>query len=302
MRHPDSARRSLLFVPGAETRKLERARDAAADVLILDLEDSVAPAQKSAARQQVAEAIRAQRFGASEVAVRINAPGSDEFAPDLEAMTAAGARLIVLPKAESREDIANVSRELEALETRHGVPASHALRLLALVESAAGIVRADSLGQEGSRLEALCFGHADFSLDMGLADADASRGVVFHARCALAIAARACGLAAVDSVHLAVKDAQAFREDAILGMSLGFDGKLCIHPAQVAIANEVYTPTSAQVECALRVLDAWEQARAEGRGVFSVDGRMVDAPVVAAQRRVVERARRAGRLPSGEAA
>jgi citrate lyase subunit beta/citryl-CoA lyase len=131
---------------------------------------------------------------------------------------------------------------------------------------------------------------------MGLAEADASHGVVHHARCMVAIAAKAAGVAAIDSVHLAVKDEAAFRADAELGLRLGFDGKLCIHPRQAEIANQVYTPRPERVAVALRVVEAWDRARADARGVFTLDGRMIDAPVIEVERRVLERARRAGVL------
>ncbi len=155
-----------------------------------------------------------------------------------------------------------------------------------------------AMGRATPRSEALCFGHADFSLSMGLTDADASRGIVYHARCNLVIAAKACGVPPIDSVVLSVKDEKAIREDAAVGAGLGFEGKLCIHPRQVEIVNEVYTPRPEQVEYALRVTEAWERARAEGRGVFALEGRMIDAPLVAVQERVLQRARRAGVLPA----
>ena len=139
---------------------------------------------------------------------------------------------------------------------------------------------------------ALCFGHADFSLQMGLADADAGHGVVHHARCTVAIAARACGLAPIDSVFLAVRDESGFREDVALGLRLGFDGKLCIHPRQVAIVNDVYAPSAAEVEEARRIVAAAEAAEADGQGAIELDGKMIDAPVVAAKRRVLARASR----------
>jgi citrate lyase subunit beta/citryl-CoA lyase len=131
---------------------------------------------------------------------------------------------------------------------------------------------------------------------MGLTEADASRGIIYHARCALVIAAKACGVAPIDCIHIAVKDEQAFRADTELGLRLGFEGKLCIHPRQVEIANEVYTPGKEQINYALRVVEAWERAEREGRSVFTLDGKMVDAPLVALQQRVLERARRAGVL------
>ncbi len=286
----------MLFVPGAEPHKLERAREAAADTLLLDLEDSVVPQRKAEAREHVAAALRSGGFGDTEVAVRVNAPGSPYFEADLEAVIGAGGRSVMLPKSESVEQLARAVETLQALEREPNGKGGEITKLLLLVESPAGIAQAYAIGRITPRTEALCFGHADFSLSMGLVEADASAGVVYHARCTLVIAAKACGVAPIDTVHLAVKDERAFREDAELGLSLGFEGKLCIHPRQAEIANEVYTPEPEQIDHALRVIEAWERAQADGRGVFSLDGKMVDAPLVAVQQRVLERARRAGVL------
>lgn len=290
---PLRLRRSLLFVPGAEPRKIEKARGAGADTLLLDLEDAVAPPQKDEARDTVAAALRSRMFGDAEVGVRINAPGTPYFEADLEVVIGAGGRSILLPKSESVEQIAAVAQAIERLESG----ASEATtKLLLLVESPAGVAGALAIGRATPRVDALCFGHADFSLAMGLGEADASRGIVYHARCSVVIAAKACGVVPIDSVHLAVKDDDAFRNDAELGLQLGFEGKLCIHPRQVEITNEVYTPTPEQIDHALRVIEASETAQREGRGVFTLDGKMIDAPLVAVQRRLLERARRAGAL------
>jgi citrate lyase subunit beta/citryl-CoA lyase len=295
---PPRLRRSLLFVPGAEPRKLEKAREAGADTLLLDLEDSVAPQQKAEARTHVAAALRGSLFGNTEAAVRVNAPGTPYFEADLEAVIGAGGCTVMLPKSESVEQIAAVAEAIGSLERRGEKTPGAAMRLLLLVESPAGIANALAIGRTTPRVEALCFGHADFSLSMGLTEADASRGVIYHARCTLAIAAKACGVAPIDCVHLAVKDEDAFRQDTELGLRLGFEGKLCIHPRQVEIANQVYTPGEEQIDYALRVVEAWERAEREGRGVFTLDGKMIDAPLVAVQQRILERARRAGALSS----
>jgi len=275
---PPTVRRSLLFVPGSDARKIEKAAESGADALILDLEDSVAPDKKEDARRIVAEAIRVGRFGGVEAAVRVNPPGSEHFNADVEAIIAAGGRTIMLSKSERADEIARVARRLST-------------SLLLLVETPLGIVNALELARAGDGIDALCFGPADFSLEMGLASTDASRGIVYHARCSLVLAAKAAGLNAFDSVFLDVKDDVAFREDAALGKGLGYDGKLCIHPRQVAITNEVYTPTESEIEQARRIVEAAHENAAEGRGVFSLDGRMIDAPVVAAQERVLARGR-----------
>jgi citrate lyase subunit beta/citryl-CoA lyase len=293
MRTADRLRRSLLFVPGAEPRKLERAREAGADTLLFDLEDSVAPEAKDQARALVAATLRDGSFGDAEPAVRINPFGSPYFEADVEAMVEAGCRTILLPKCQNRRGVSRTSEALDTVEARLTIVGNQSVRILALIESARGVKRAFELAERSSRMDALCFGHADFCLDMGLPVADASAGVTLYARCEVAISARAAGITPIDTVHLAVKDGAAFREDALLGRRLGFDGKLCIHPAQVAIVNEVYTPTAAEAAYATRVLHAWEDAQAAGRGVCTLDGAMIDAPLVEAQRRVLARARRA---------
>jgi len=293
-------RRSLFFVPGGEPRKLEKARGVGADTLLLDLEDSVAPPEKDRARELVTAFLREGDYGGAEPGVRVNPPGTPYFEEDLEGAVASGASAIMLPKSESAEELGQIAERIGALEERSSPGPNGSVRLLALVETAAGIARVASLASATRRIDALCFGHADFSRDMGLAGADASQGVIFHARCALAIAARADGVAPIDTVCLDVRDEQAFRRDAQFGLQLGFEGKLCIHPLQVKIANEVHTPTNEQIAYAQRVLDASQKAYAEGKGVFTIDGKMVDAPLVAAQHRVLERARRAGILSASE--
>jgi citrate lyase beta subunit len=286
-------RRSLLFVPGGEPRKLERATSAGADTLLFDLEDSVGPDAKEQARALVAERLTAGG-GVKERAVRLNGCDTPYFERDVLDVVAAGARTLMLPKS-SPAALARARQYLASVEQRLSLEAG-CIRLLGLVETADGIARLPQLLDETARLDALCLGNADFSLDMGLADADLSTGVVFHARCSLAIAAAAAGVAAIDGVCLAVRDADAFEAEARIAASLGFTGKLCIHPGQVAVANDAFTPTPQQIARARGVVDAWEAAPRAGRGVLALDGKMVDAPVVELQQRVLERARRAGVL------
>lgn len=294
--NPIRPRRSLLFVPGGESRKIEAARNAAADTILFDLEDSVALDEKADARRQVATALRDLDFGSTELAVRVNAPGSAHFEGDLEGVLQAGVRTIMVPKCESSEGMRRVASWVESWE-QAGNAEAESVRLLALIETAAGIAQALDVAGATSRIDALCFGHADFALDMGLPDADSSNRVVLHARAGLSIAAKARRLAAIDSVFLAVRDEAAFREDVRLGIELGFEGKLCIHPRQVKIVNQLYTPTPQQVEWATRVVEGWRRCQAEGRGVFTLDNKMIDAPLVAAQRRLLERAARTRNQP-----
>lgn len=294
MRSSTPLRRSLLFVPAADSRKVDRALGGDADALILDLEDSVAPPLKAEARARVQKLAEERIAASSEIIVRVNALGSPEFEDDIDAIVGSGIKTIMLPKAEAPDTLDYVIRKLEAAESEAGVGEEDRVGVIPLIEGAAGIVHAFALARMSPRVDAICFGHADFALDMGLAHADASAGVVLHARCQVAIAARAAAVTPIDCVFLAVRDEMAFREDAVLGAQLGFEGKLCIHPSQVRVANEVYTPSSEQVEYAKRVAQGWERAQREGHGVFTLDGKMIDAPLVAVQERILARARRAG--------
>jgi citrate lyase subunit beta/citryl-CoA lyase len=285
----------LLFVPGGEQRKLDRSRETTADLLVFDLEDSVAPDHKARAREQVAHHIQSVESSGQEIAVRVNPLESPNFEADLEAVVSAGARTIMLPKSQSPEGLEQASATAARLEAKIEAP-SGSVRLLALVETAAGISRVETLAGTNPRIDALCFGNADFSLDMGLPEADTSTGVLLHARCRLAIAAAAAKVMPIDGVCLAVKDTAAFLEEGNLALRLGFEGKLCIHPAQAEIANSIFTPTPAQIETALRVIEGWEAAVAEGKSVFALDGKMVDPPLVDIQQRVIDRAKQAGVL------
>ena len=290
-------RRSLFFVPGDSPRKLEKARQIGADTLLLDLEDAVAPAEKEHARDRVAAFLRAREFGGAEPAVRINPFGTPYFEKDIEAAVISGAAAIMLPKSENADQLRELADRIARLE-RSARPSAHGeTRILALVETAAGILNAGALARATPRVDALCFGHADFSRDMQLDAADPSDGVVFQARCTLAIAARAGGRTPIDTVHLEFRDEASFARDTQRGRDLGFEGKLCIHPMQVEIANRIHNPTTEQIDHARRVLAAWTEAEQAGSGVFAIDGKMIDAPLVAAQRRILERATRAGLLP-----
>jgi citrate lyase beta subunit len=279
-------RRSLLFVPGIATQRFAKAKASGADTILFDLEDSVPPDAKERARQQVCEALAQNDFGAAEPAVRINAPGTVFHEEDLRATAAAGVRAIMIPKAERAEELRAAAAVLDELDS----PA----RILALLETPLGVIRALEVGEATPRVDALCFGHADFALEMGVPAEDPGGGVLFHARCSVAVAARAAGVQPVDNVCLAVRDEQAFRRDVAVGIGLGFEGKLCIHPSQVAITNELHTPAPDEVDYARRVVSGWQTAQAEGLGVFTLDDKMVDAPLVRAQERVLERAERAG--------
>jgi len=256
-----------------------------ADVVILDLEDAVAPDRKAEAREAVAEVLSDPEFDPGcEVCVRVNA---DPTVADEDARVAlAGNRVdsVMLPKAESAEDAETLADVLD----ERGIDAP----LLPICESAAGVLHAEAIAA-AAPVDALAFGAEDFSADVGATRTDEGTEVLY-AREHVVLAAAAGGIDAIDTLHTDIEDTEGLAEETAFALDLGFDGKICIHPQQVPVVNEAFTPAAERIEWARRVLEAAEEAEQEGRGVFRVDGEMVDAPLVGQAERVRERARAAG--------
>jgi len=280
MSHHQRLHRSALFVPGSEQRRIEKSAGIPADLIIFDLEDAVSPAKKSTARQLVADALKASEFEGQQLVVRVNGLSSPWFNEDMAAITEVGNCSVMLPKFESPDDIA----ELRKFTEKDGLP------LLGIIETALGVLTVAEAAKSLSKSDILCFGHADFAADMELDHADPSQGVIHHARCQVVLAARAYGVSALDNVCLEVRDEAVLREDILLGISLGYSGKMCIHPRQVEIANALYTPSDEQVSNAKEILEGWAEAQKQGLGVFAHKNKMVDLPVILAQERIVARA------------
>jgi citrate lyase subunit beta/citryl-CoA lyase len=229
--------------------------------------------------------------------VRINGCDTPHFERDINDLIESGARSLMLPKS-SAATLAHTRLRIATIERRFALERG-CVRLFALAETASGIAQLPQLLNESTPLEALCFGNVDFSLDLGLLDGDLSVGAVYHARCSLAITAAALGVPAIDGVCLAIDEGDTFESEARAALGLGFTGKLCIHPAQVAIANDVFTPTSKEIADARRLVEAFSMAQQDGQGAFALDGKMVDAPVLQLQQRLLERARLAGVVDDG---
>lgn len=285
-------RRSLLFVSGADADALARARDAGADTLILDLEDTVAPARKLEARTLVVGVLRDKRPGGTEYAVRVNAPGTAQFLDDVRVVVAAGADALVVPKTERGDTLREIDTRLAPLERRHGRRIG-AVRLLPLVETPVGVLNAAGIALATPRVDALVLGHVDLSRALGIRETGASAGTILHARAHLVLAAKAAGIDAIDAVFMRQDDA-GFEAEAREGLGLGYAGKLLVHPRQVSLLHAVYAPTRQEIEYARRLLEAFEAAGAEGRGLFVFEGRVIDLPVVEAERTVLARACAAG--------
>jgi len=278
-------RRTCLVVPAAPAAKLEKGRSLDADEVVVDLEDAVVPAAKDDAREVVADVL-AQDFAAPSVAVRVNAIGTPWCHLDLAAVAASAREqvTVVLPKIESAGDLAFADRLLAGAEGAAG--RSTPVRLLALIETAAGLQAVGELARASERLDGLILGYADLGASLGRAPDGDWR----YAQDALLVAARAAGIQAIDGPHLAIRDDEPFRAAVAHARALGFDGKWAIHPAQLGALREAFTPTEAEVAAARKTLAALERAAADGVGTVAVGDRMLDEALAVSARRVLARA------------
>jgi citrate lyase subunit beta/citryl-CoA lyase len=270
--------RSKLFVPGSRPELFAKALASEADAISIDLEDSVAESRKVEARALVAAFLKsAELRGSSKVIiVRINAPGTTHFEADLLAIAQSGVALVNLPKNESADELRAAIAVLERAEAANGV--RQPLRVLANIETPRGLRFAAEIAAAHPRVAGLQIGYLDLFEPLGIdrRDSAAVHAVMFAVR----MAAGEAGVSAYDGAFADTKDAQGFRAEAEMARRLGFSGKSCIHPSQIAAANEVFQPTLEEIAHAQRVVEASCKAKAAGSGVFMVDGRMIDAPAI----------------------
>ncbi|MEM4634661.1 MAG: CoA ester lyase [Candidatus Nitrosocaldus sp.] len=265
--------RTLLFVPGNNPRFIEKAKTLRADIVCLDLEDSVPMDEKDRARAMVRDAIRARKDYVSELYVRVNAPDSGLIGDDLQVVYD-GLDGIVIPKVNDAREVIKVAEMLDELEKEHGIGKS--IEIMPSIESARGVVNAYSIASSSDRVSALVFGVFDFMHDMGLEYAEDAIGFNY-ARAKIPVDARAAGVYAIDGIWQAVDDVDGLIRDAMLGMRLGYKGKSIIHPKQIEPVHRVFVPSKDEVEWARKVVVALEEAMKQGRGAVRLEGRMVDA-------------------------
>ncbi|MBL8163960.1 MAG: CoA ester lyase [Anaerolineae bacterium] len=285
-------RRALLFMPGDDRRKIEKGAGLGADSIIMDLEDGVALTNKAAARQSILTALHEVNFGRSERLVRLNPAASELEADDLHITLPGRPDGYVLPKVEAAWQVQEVSARIEDAEREHGWPAG-AIRLLALIETAKGVVNIREISESDHRLDALIFGAEDLAGDIGATRTPEGREV-FYARSAVVIHAKAHGLQAIDTVHIGLNDLDGLAAQTREALHMGYTGKLAIHPRQVEIIHQIFTPSPEETQQAMRLIRAHEEHQAAGSGAFELDGRMVDMPLVRAAETVLARARAAG--------
>ncbi len=270
--------RSLIFVPGNRPNMLERALTFPADVIMVDLEDSVPPAEKVAARSVAAEWLPKLCQAGQRVMVRVNSLDTGLTADELVAVISPQLYGVSVGKTESAWDLREVERIIAPLEARAGLAAGQ-IRVIPWIESAKAVVNVNAMASALSRTVAIAFGAEDFTNDMGIQRTD-DGAEVYHARSTVAIAARAAGVASLDGPYVAFRNPEGLRQDAGAARQMGYTGKFAIHPAQIEPINELFSPLPEDVAYARRVMDAWREAEANGRGSLALDGKMVDVPVV----------------------
>jgi citrate lyase subunit beta / citryl-CoA lyase len=262
-------RRSVLYMPGANERALEKAAGLPADALILDLEDAVAPDAKAAARERVCEAVTSGRYGAREVTIRINGLGTEWHEDDLRAVAGAGPAAVVVPKVDSAGAVHSIEKGLDAA----GAPDHTAI--WAMVETPVAMFNAREVAEASERLTVLVMGTNDLAKELQAEHVPGRAPLLTGLGLAL-LAARATGRVILDGVYNDIQNAEGFEAECVQGRQMGFDGKTLIHPSQLEPCNRVFAPTDEEVERAGRIIEAFEQAEAEGRGVVTVDGRMIE--------------------------
>src|SRR5579871_1401368 len=273
-------RRSVLYMPGANARALEKAKAIPADALILDLEDAVAPEAKPEARDRVCEAVAAGDYGQREVIVRVNGLETRWADDDLRAAAQAGPDAVLVPKVSSAADLARVERRLE------GDGAPEKTRIWAMLETPSGILDVRAVASASDRLVVLVMGTNDIVKELR-AEQVPGRQPLLPILSGCLLAAREAGKVILDGVYNDIGDPEGFEAECVQGRQLGMDGKTLIHPSQVEPCNRVFAPSAAEVEEARRVIAAYEEARAHGRGVVSVAGRMVESLHVENARRTL---------------
>jgi len=264
--------RSLLFVPGNNSRFLEKAKTLPADIVCFDLEDSVPDNEKKNARQLIKETLKRRLEYTSDVYVRINSPSSGKTTDDLKEITTKGIDGIVIPKVNNVNDLKKIEKTLSALEKKRKLKP---IELMPSIESAEGVVNAYAIASSTKRTVALVFGVFDLLNDMGIEYTKQAEGAKY-ARSKIPLDAKAAGTYAIDAIWQDLKDVNGLREDCIAGKNLGYAGKSIIHPDQIQVAHEIFYPNNTEIEWAEKVYKKYLEATKTGHGATVIEGKMID--------------------------
>jgi citrate lyase subunit beta-like protein len=288
------SRRALLYMPGDDRRKIEKATTLGVDCVCMDMEDGVALTRKTEARAVIAAAMKELDFGGAERCIRINSVGSGFEKFDLAAAVATNPDAIVVPKVETARQVRAISEYIEVYELSSKMPL-RTIRMLVGVETARGILNLKEIAEVDKRLDAIIFGAEDYAASIG-ATRTREATEVLYARSAVVTACAANDLQAIDMVYIDFRDIEGLRAEAQEGAGLGFSGKQIIHPNQVAPVQEAFTPSAEAIDYARRVVDAFTASQKEGRGAFALDGKMIDMPLLKNAQKVLDRAKAAGKI------
>ena len=291
-------RRTMMFVPGNNPGMMADAHIYGPDSIMLDLEDSVTMAEKDAARLLVYNALKSIDYGGVEMVVRINPLSTTYGKKDVEAVVRAGVDVIRMPKTETAAEVKELEDLILKVETAIGCPGR--TRIMAAIESALGLVNAYAIATASERMMGIALGAEDYSANLKTNRTPGGAELLL-ARETIVVAARAAGISCFDTVYSNLEDMDSFRKEVELVKTLGFDGKSIINPRQIEIVNEVFTPTEKEIEKAMKIKAAIKEAQAKGSGVISVNGKMVDKPVVMRAERTIALAVAAGVLKEEDA-
>ena len=288
------SRRALLYMPGDDRRKIEKSTTLGVDSICMDMEDGTAVNKKAEARAVIAQAMKELDFGDSERCIRINSIGSGFEKDDLASALEARPDSIVVPKIETPEQVKWVSEQIESYELSNKLNIG-SIRLLVGVETAKGILNLKEIAESDKRLEAIIFGGEDYAASVGAVRTKSATELLYARQTTIAACA-ANDLQAIDIVYIDFKDTDGLRAEAQEGAGFGFSGKQIIHPNQVQVTQEAFTPSDEAIVYAKRVVESFEFSQKEGKGAFALDGKMIDMPLLKNAQKVLDRAKAAGKL------
>ncbi|MGL4741651.1 MAG: citrate (pro-3S)-lyase subunit beta [Sarcina sp.] len=285
-------RRTMMYVPGSNPGMMKDAHIYGADSIMFDLEDSVAINEKDSARLLVFNALRTLDYEGTELVVRINGLDTPYGLDDLEAMVRAQPDVIRLPKTETAQDVIDVENEIARIEKEIGIPVGKT-KMMAAIETALGVINAYEIATASDRLMGIAIGAEDFVTDMRTTRS--LEGIeLLTARSQVLLAARAAKIYAFDTVFSDVNNEEGFINETALIKQLGFDGKSVINPRQVDPVHKIYTPSTKEINKAINIINASEEAKRRGSGVVSLNGKMIDKPIIARAERTIMFAKAAG--------
>jgi len=280
--------RSLMFVPAHNLKLMESARTKDADVLLLDLEDSVQPTEnKPIARGNIKEWVESRRFGNKKIFPRVNDRESGQLLKDIYELTIEGVHGFMYPKAKKGEDIYFIDKLLETIEYEKGI-AIGTFKLIPLIETTAAVLNAQEICKASSRVIAIAYGCEDFITDLGGIH-DAAGQSLFTPRAIIAMAAKANNVVPIDTVHINVHDLEELEENLKIAKILGFEGMMVLNPKEIPLVHQYFSPTKEEVENADEILMLAEEAKKEGKGVALVNGKFVGPPMILSSKKILKK-------------